>query len=69
MTTEKIFIGIDDERIELTGEAKAAFLADRQAEADALAQQEANKSTKLAARAAVLAKLGLTDEEASALLA
>ena len=29
MATEKIFVGIDNDKIELTGEAKEAFLAER----------------------------------------
>jgi DNA-binding NarL/FixJ family response regulator len=70
MTTEKIFIGIDNERIELTGADKEAFLEARriQQEADALIKQE--QLQKIAARQSALAKLaalGLTDEEIAAL--
>lgn len=57
-------IQIDDEVREATPEEAAAIDA-RQAEA---AQAEAEKQAKEAARAAVLAKLGLTADEAAALL-
>ena len=70
MATEKIFIGIDNERVELTGEELAAFNADRaalQAQADAI---QAEADAKAAARESALAKLadlGLTAEEIAAL--
>lgn len=70
MTIEKIYVGIDNQRIELTGDAKAAFLADRQAYADLLAQKEADKLAKAAAKAAAQAKLaalGLTVSDLEAL--
>jgi hypothetical protein len=57
-------IQIDDEIRDATPEEAAAIDA-RQAEA---AQAEAEKQAKEAARAAVLAKLGLTADEAAALL-
>ena len=67
-TQNKVFIQIDNERIELTGAELEEFNADRAgiqaqfaAEADALA-------LKQAARQAVLDKLGLTADEAQALL-
>lgn len=70
MTTEKIFIGIDNEKIELTGAEKEEFLLEREK-----AQEEQNlvKNAQLerqAARQSALAKLaalGLTDEEIAAL--
>ncbi len=70
MTITKVFIGVDNERIELTGEELAAFKADRaalQAEADA---RQAEADAKIAAHKsalAKLAKLGLTAEEIAAL--
>jgi hypothetical protein len=70
MTEEKIYIGIDNERIELTGQAKADFLADRQQFADQLAQAEADKVAKAQAKAAAQAKLaalGLTTDDLTAL--
>jgi hypothetical protein len=57
-------IQIDDEVREATPEEAAAIDA-REAEA---AQAKADAEAKAAARAAVLAKLGLTADEAAALL-
>jgi hypothetical protein len=70
MAIEKVFIGVDDERVELTGEDLAAFEADRsalQAEADAI---QAKADAQAAARQSALAKLaalGLTQKEIDAL--
>ena len=72
MTTEKIFIGIDDQVIELKGADKEAFLADRKATADAQALLETEYKAKQDARASALTKLGeiagLTKEELDAIL-
>jgi hypothetical protein len=70
MATEKIFIGINDERIELTGDALTAFKADRTAVQAEIAAQQAEAEAKAAARESALAKLadlGLTAEEIAAL--
>lgn len=71
-TTNKIFIQIDDERIELTGEAKEAFLAERKADADARLLLETEYEAKRVARANAITKLaeiaGLTEEEINAIL-
>jgi hypothetical protein len=70
MATEKIFIGIDDERIELTGDELAAFKADRAAIQGEITAQKAEAEAKVAARESALAKLadlGLTAEEIAAL--
>jgi hypothetical protein len=70
MATEKIFIGIDDERIELTGDELTAFKADRAAIQADIAAQKAEAEAKEAARESALAKLaelGLTAEEIAAL--
>ena len=70
MANEPIFIGIDNERIQLTGADLTAFKAQRtkdQAETTAL---QAEADAKLAARESALAKLadlGLTAEEIAAL--
>ena len=68
MTTEKIFVQINDERIELTGADKETFLADR---AIAQAKQKAYE-TELAAKAkqkaAILERLGLTEDELKVVL-
>ena len=69
-TAEKIYVGIDNERVELTGADLTAFKAQRtkdQAEANAL---QAEAEARLAARASALAKLaalGLTEQEIAAL--
>jgi hypothetical protein len=66
--SEKIFIGIDDQVIELTGADKEAFLEQRakdKAEADA---RKAELETRQAARLSALQKLGLTEEEINAIL-
>lgn len=68
LKTEKIFIGVDDQVIELTGADKEAFLTQRakdQAEAEARkAEADARKEARLSA----LQKLGLTEEEINAIL-
>ena len=71
-TTNKIMVGIDDQIIELTGEAKEAFLADRKATAQASLLLEAEQSAKRDARESAIKKLGeiagLTKEELDAIL-
>jgi len=66
--SEKIFIGIDDQVIELTGADKEAFLEQREkdnAETQALkAQAQAQLQLKISA----YKKLGLTEEEINAIL-
>jgi hypothetical protein len=72
MATEKIFIGIDNDKIELTGADKEAFLADRKASTDAKALLEAEYEAKKQARANAITKLGqasgLTEEEINSIL-
>ena len=72
MATEKIFIGIDNERIELTGQAKADFIADRETSAETERLLEAEYEAKRTARANAITKLaeiaGLTEEELDAIL-
>ena len=69
---EAIYIQIGDERIELTGEAKEAFLAERKMEADAKALLETEYKAKQKAREDAIKKLaevaGLTEEELNAIL-
>jgi hypothetical protein len=68
----KIFIQIDDERIELTGEAKEQFLAERKADADAQRLLEAEYKAKQDSRESAIKKLaeiaGLTKDELNAIL-
>ena len=65
---EKIFVAVDHERIELTGEDKKAFLAQREIDLAALAAKEAEAETKAQAKSALLKKLGITEDEAKLLL-
>jgi hypothetical protein len=71
-TQTKILIGIDDQVIELTGADKEAFLADREANAQAKLLLETEYKAKQDARASALTKLGeiagLTKEELDAIL-
>jgi hypothetical protein len=69
---EQIFVGIDDQVIELTGAEKEAFLADREATAQAQRLLEAEYQAKRDARESAITKLGeiagLTKEELDAIL-
>ena len=68
----KIFIQIDDERIELTGADKEAFIADREATAEAQRLLQAEYKAKQDARERALKKLadiaGLTNAELDGIL-
>ena len=64
---EQIFIQIDDEVIELYGQDKENFIAEREANKQATAVVEAEAETKKQARIDILAKLGLTPEEIAVL--
>ena len=72
MTTEKIMIGIDDQVIELKGADKEAFIADREATAEAKRLLEAEQLAKQELRTNAITKLGqasgLTPEEINAIL-
>jgi len=52
----------------LEGEELDAFLADRQAMADAQAAEEAAKAAKEAEKETILARLGLTEDELKVVL-
>ena len=71
-TQTKILIGIDDQVVELTGADKEAFLADREANAQASALLETEYKAKQKAREDAIKKLaevaGLTEEEINAIL-
>jgi hypothetical protein len=71
-STNKIFIGIDDKVIELTGADKEAFLADQKLRTDAQALLEAEYKAKQDARESAIKKLadiaGLTKEELASIL-
>ena len=72
MATEKIFVQIDDNKIELTGADKETFLADREATAQAKLLLETEYKAKQKAREDAIKKLaeiaGLTKEEINAIL-
>ena len=72
MATEKIFIQIDNERIELTGQAKTDFIADQEARIQEALLLEAQYQAKQTARANAITKLaeiaGLTEEEINSIL-
>ena len=69
---EQIFIGNDDMVVELTGEAKAEFIADREArQAEALLLETEYKAKQEARESAIkkLAEIaGLTKEELASIL-
>jgi hypothetical protein len=73
MTTskeEQIFVGIDDQVIELTGEAKADFIRQRELDYAEFQTKQAEADAKAATRSSALAKLaaiGLTPEEIASL--
>ena len=71
-TTNKIIIGIDNEKIELTGEAKETFLADRETMQAEVLLLEAEYKAKQDARESAIKKLadiaGLTKEELASIL-
>ena len=72
MATEKIFVQSGEERIELTGAAKEAFLADREASLEAKRLLEAEYKAKQDSRESAIKKLaeiaGLTKDELNAIL-
>jgi hypothetical protein len=72
MATEKIFVGIDDKRIELTGADKEAFIAQREADNAERALLESEAQSKKQARIDAITKLGqasgLTTEEIESIL-
>ena len=72
MATEKIFVGIDNERIELTGADKEAFIAQRTADQEAQRLLESEAQAKKQARIDAITKLGqasgLTTEEIESIL-
>jgi hypothetical protein len=71
-STDKIFVGIDDQVIELTGDVKKEYLANKKIEQEAYQLLEAEYKAKQDARASAITKLGeiagLTKEELDAIL-
>ena len=71
-STNKLFIQIDNEKIELTGADKEAFIADREARAQEALLLETEYKAKQDARESAIKKLadiaGLTKEELASIL-
>ena len=72
MATEKIYIQIGNDKIELTGQAKADFIADREATAEAQRLLEVEYKAKQDSRESAIQKLaeiaGLTETEINAII-
>jgi len=72
MPSNKVIINIDNQEIELKGQELTDFLAQREAEnQETLARQNAaiaEREAKVAARLAVIERLGLSELEASLLI-
>ena len=70
--SEKIFIGIDNEVVELTGDEKEAFLADKkiivETEKQIKSELKAEAKAKAIARQEIAERLGLTADELKLLL-
>ena len=67
-TTEKIAVGIDNEIVELEGEALTEFLKQRKVEHDHYLATIADREAKVTAKAALFTRLGITADEAALLL-
>ena len=71
-STNKIFVGIDNERIELTGADKEAFIAQQKADNAERLLLETEYKAKQDARESAIKKLaeiaGLTKEELASIL-
>lgn len=65
---EKIFVAVDNDRVELTGAEKEAFLAQRAIDLANAAAKQTEAEAKATQRQAILARLGITEEEARILL-
>jgi hypothetical protein len=72
MATEKIFVGIDNQVIELTGQAKTDFIADREAsnvQSQLVeAEYEAKKQLRIDAITKLGAASGLSEAEINSIL-
>jgi hypothetical protein len=63
MATEKIFVGYNNERVELIGADKEAFLAQRELDNQEQAARKAEQESNAVQKAAILERIGLTEEE------
>ena len=66
--SEKIFIGIDDKVIELIGEDKTNFIAQREVDQAEFEASKAKKDQLKQLKISAYTKLGLTEEEINAIL-
>lgn len=69
MTKEKIYIGVDNERIEATGKVLEQILSDKEIYIQEKLKKETEIQAKATAKAALLERLGITEAEAKLLLA
>jgi hypothetical protein len=67
-TESKIVIGIDNEVVELTGVEKEAFLTQKAKDDLEFQARQVEVQAKATAKAALLAQLGITEEQAKLLL-
>jgi hypothetical protein len=65
---EQIFVGIDNQVIELTGVDKEAFLAQREADNAKAQINEQKREEQKALKISAYTKLNLTEEEINAIL-
>jgi len=65
---EQIFIQIDNDVIELTGQDKKDFIAEREAAQIIVANVEAEIKARKEAKISAYTKLGLTEKEINAIL-
>jgi hypothetical protein len=67
--SEEIWVGINDERVQLEGEALNEFIAQRDAYLEAKKEaEEIALAKKAVVKAALLDRLGITEDEAKLLL-
>jgi hypothetical protein len=68
MKTEKIYIQIDNDKIELTGQAKTDFIAQREADNAEREARETEQAAVAEQKQAILERLGLTEDELKVVL-
>lgn len=68
-TTPEIWVSNEEGKRKLEGSELEIFLADREAINQEIAQREAEVQAKADAKAALLERLGITEDEAKLLLA
>lgn len=66
--SKDIWVGIDDQKIKLEGKELQSYLAQLELDSAESERIKAEEQARIASREAVLAKLGLTSDEAVLLL-